>query len=85
MKDYQVYMIACRDGSYYTGISKDIIVRFKKHATGYGAKYFRRTKPDHIAWNSNWMSKSDALKLEIKIKKLSHTEKKVFITAMRSK
>lgn len=78
-KDYQVYIITCSNNSLYTGISKDPNERFKKHERGEGAKYFYHTKPLSIVWKSKWMTKSQALKEEYRIKQMSRDEKLVFI------
>ena len=79
MNDYQVYIVKCTDGSFYTGIAKDPDARFEKHKSGTVAKYFRKTKPWVLIWRSEQMDKSSALKMEIKIKKLSHKQKTDFV------
>ncbi len=31
---YYVYIIRCNDGSYYTGLTDDLVRRFEEHVTG---------------------------------------------------
>ena len=79
VKQYQVYILECEDGSYYTGIAIDPDKRFKQHISGKGAKYTRSHKPVKIVLRSVPMNKSSALKLEYRIKQLSHEQKKILV------
>ena len=40
-----VYMLRCRDGSLYTGVTTDVERRFAQHRVGTGAKYTRSHPP----------------------------------------
>jgi putative endonuclease len=44
-KMYVVYILACADGTYYTGITNDLPTRLKRHQQGKGAKYTRGRLP----------------------------------------
>jgi predicted GIY-YIG superfamily endonuclease len=35
-KDWKVYILRCGDGSFYTGIVKDVEARVKQHSRGRG-------------------------------------------------
>jgi len=35
-KDWTVYILLCGDGSFYTGIAKDVQTRVKQHSEGRG-------------------------------------------------
>jgi putative endonuclease len=72
---WQVYVIECESGAWYTGITKDLTKRFKAHAEGKGAKYMRMDKPRRIVAAKACDSKSEALKLEASLKKLERPEK----------
>ncbi len=66
---YNVYILrSLKNGRHYTGITTDLERRLKEHNTG-SAKSTRPHTPYERIWQSNSMSKSEALKLEIKIKK----------------
>lgn len=41
-----LYVLECEGGSLYTGVSKDVEGRFRKHLSGKGAKYTRANRPD---------------------------------------
>ena len=41
-----VYMLRCRDGSLYTGVTTDVERRFAQHRAGTGAKYTRTHPPE---------------------------------------
>ena len=74
---YFVYILQCKDGSYYTGITKDVERRIRQHNGEIrgGAKYTRGKRPCKLIVKSIEMSKSQALKLEHQIKKLPKAKK----------
>jgi len=78
---WYVYMIRCHDGTLYTGISNDVIRRFKEHrAMGkQGAKYLRGRGPLKLVFQKKIGDKSSALMMEQKIKKLSKSQKENII------
>lgn len=74
---YYVYVLQCDNGNYYTGYTTDIIRRYQEHLAGTTkCKYTRSFKPVKIAqcW-STMNDKSEALKIERYIKKLSKQTK----------
>ncbi len=77
---YYVYILRCSDNSLYTGITTDVERRFKEHCSGYkGAKYTKSRKPLKIEAVFEVDTKSNALKLEIQIKKLTKPKKEALI------
>lgn len=78
-KRWHVYMVRCRDGSLYTGITTDIKKRIATHNTGKGAAYTRSRKPVVLIWTRPAKSESLARKREAKIKTWSKQEKEAFI------
>ncbi|HEY8819718.1 MAG TPA: GIY-YIG nuclease family protein, partial [Dehalococcoidia bacterium] len=42
---WQLYLLRCRDGTLYTGISTDVVRRVQEHDTGRGARYTRGRSP----------------------------------------
>lgn len=68
-------MILCSDGSLYTGISNDVGSRFKQHATGLGAKYFRGRQPVKLVYLEGEHDRSSAGRREHVIKKMKRAEK----------
>jgi putative endonuclease len=73
-----VYIAKCKDKTLYTGIAKDCSKRIEQHNKGKGAKYTKSRTPLKLIKRFVCHSKSEALKLEYKIKKLSREEKLAF-------
>ena len=75
-----VYLLRCRDGSLYTGITNDLPKRLKVHAAGRASRYTRSRLPVSLAYTEPQPSKSRALKREAAIKKLSRRQKDILIS-----
>ena len=69
-KEWVVYLVRCADESLYCGITNDIERRLVAHNSGKGAKYTNSRMPVDLAGVSSQMIKSDALKLERRIKQV---------------
>ena len=69
-KKWVAYLVRCSDNSLYCGISNDLKERLLEHNSGKGAKYTRFRRPVELVGISSELTKSDALKLEYKIKQL---------------
>jgi len=72
---HYVYVLLCRDGSYYTGYTKDLRNRLKQHLSGKGSRYTRMKKPERIVYMERFNTRSDAMNREKEIKRLTHKEK----------
>ena len=72
---FYVYILLCRDGSFYTGYTKNLDERTKLHEGGKGARYTRMHKPERVAYVELFNSRAKAMKREKAIKKLSHQQK----------
>jgi putative endonuclease len=79
--DWYLYLIRCRDGSIYTGISTDVKRRFVQHqkpGQG-GSKYLKGRGPLVLVFQAKVGTYSLALKVERKVKKLPKVKKeKIF-------
>jgi len=76
---YYVYILLCRDGSYYTGSTNDVDKRFKEHLEGRGAKYTKSHKPEKIIYQEKFATKSEALKREAELKRWPKDKKMVLV------
>lgn len=78
---YWVYILHCNNNSYYTGYTNDLEKRYQSHVDGTGkCKYTRSFKPTSIA--QSWKisgSKTQAMRIEALIKRLSRAEKEKLI------
>jgi putative endonuclease len=70
LKSWSVYLLKCSDNSLYCGVTKDIETRLLKHNQGTASKYTRARLPVELAAAHENLSKSEAYKLEYRIKKL---------------
>lgn len=70
-----VYMIECSDGTIYTGISNNVDKRILTHNSGKGAKYTKTRLPVTLKWQKVCEDRSEASKMEYKIKKLTRKQK----------
>lgn len=79
-KDWTVYMLLCGDGSFYTGIAKDVHVRVKQHNEGRGATYTRTRLPVKLLYQQAGLTHSEALIREAQIKALPRSKKEDIIS-----
>ncbi len=75
--DWYLYLIRCRDGSIYTGISTDVDRRFIQHQKpgSDGSKYLKGRGPLFLVFQTRIGDYSLALKVERQVKKLSKHQK----------
>ncbi|OZM55861.1 endonuclease [Lottiidibacillus patelloidae] len=73
--NHYVYILECRDGTLYTGYTNNVQKRLQVHSSGKGAKYTRGRLPVTLIYEKQFTNKSEALKEEYKIKKLTKQQK----------
>ena len=76
---WYVYMLRCKDGSLYTGYTDDPQRRMAVHNAGKGAKYTRSRLPVTLVYQEQFEEKSDALRREIAVKRLSKAQKEALL------
>lgn len=76
---WYLYILRCRDGTLYTGITTDVDKRFAAHNAGKGAKYTRGRGPLQLLYREQCADHSAALKRELEMKKLTRQEKELFL------
>ena len=74
-KGHFVYLLLTEQNTLYCGYTDNVEKRFQAHIEGKGAKYTRANKPIKIVYQKEFKTKSEALKEEFRIKKLSKAEK----------
>lgn len=74
-----VYILECKDGTFYTGWTRDIERRLEEHNSGLGAKYTRGRYPVELRHVEEFDTKEEAMRREFAIKKLSRAEKETLI------
>lgn len=77
-----VYIVRCRDSSYYTGITTNLTRRIAEHnSVEGGAKYTRPRRPVTLVYSEAAPSRATATQRENQIKKLSAAAKAQLIVA----
>lgn len=74
-----VYIVECRDGTYYTGYTPDIERRIALHNSGKGAKYTRDRRPVRLVWRKEYRYFKWAFLREKKIKGLARGQKEKLV------
>ena len=72
---WYVYLLRCADGSIYTGITKNVGARVKKHNAGNGAVYTTQRRPVTLIYQESHPSQGSALRRERQIKKWKRKQK----------
>lgn len=76
MACWYVYLLECRDGSLYTGISTDVDRRYAQHLAGKGARYTRAHPPLRMLTHFACPDRSSASRAEHAIKRLTPVRKR---------
>ena len=78
-KRWYVYLILCRDGTIYTGIARNVAVRYEQHVAGTGARYTKANPPRRLLVKFACLNQSEAGRMEAAIKKLAATNKQKLV------
>jgi len=78
--EWFIYMVRCKGGQLYTGITTHVERRLAEHQSGKGAKFLRGKGPLALAFQRNIGSHSEALKTEAAIKKMAKADKERIIS-----
>lgn len=81
MNNWFLYLIRCKHGRLYTGITTDVERRFEEHESSdkKGSKYLRGKAPLKLVLKKKIGNKTLALKVEAKVKKLSKIKKELLV------
>lgn len=79
--NWHVYIILCSDDTLYTGITTDPERRFRQHAAGCGAKYFRGRRPLRQVYLESSHTRSTAGKREQQIQQMTRADKFILISS----
>lgn len=64
-----VYIIETHFGTYYTGITNNLLRRWKEHKAGQSS-YLSKSKPKQVIYSVGCINRRSAHKLEVKIKRV---------------
>ncbi len=74
-----MYVLACADGTLYTGYAVDVAQRVAAHNAGKGAKYTRPRRPVRLLAAASFATKHDAMSAEARFKRLNRAEKEALV------
>ena len=77
------YIVACKDGTYYTGWTNHLEKRIQDHNAGKGAKNTKCRLPVNVVYYESFESKEEAMRREYAIKRLTRKEKEMLIVQMK--
>jgi len=73
---YYVYILECKDGSFYTGLTNDLLKRFEEHCSGiYENCYTYKRRPLTLVYYETIPFHRDAISRESQIKGWSRAKK----------
>lgn len=81
---WYVYILECRDRSFYVGVTPDLAEREKKHNAGKASRYTRTRRPVRLLFAEKHPDKSSALKREIEIKSWRRRKKIALLHSTRN-
>jgi putative endonuclease len=76
-----VYLIECRNGAWYAGITNDLEARYAAHAAGRGARYTRAHPPVRLLGSRPFPDRASASRAEYALKQLPRARKLAWLTA----
>lgn len=76
-----VYLLRCDDGTLYCGWSTDPQRRLTQHQAGTASRYTKTRRPVALVWTRECADRSDAMRQEARIKRLTRAEKRALIAA----
>jgi predicted GIY-YIG superfamily endonuclease len=77
---YAIYILKCSDGTYYTGLTKDLEARLKEHKLGAHIEaYTFSRRPVELVWSTIVESYKEAFQWERQIKGWSRSKKEALI------
>ena len=74
-----MYILECSDGSYYTGSTKYLDVRFLQHQNGEGANYTKTRLPVKLVYHEEFQRIDEAFYREKQVQGWSRKKKQALI------
>ena len=82
---HYVYMLRCRDGSFYIGMTRDLERRVHEHQEGRGSAHTWRRRPVTLIWFERHESGESAARRERMIKGWTHAKKESLVARSPSR
>jgi putative endonuclease len=83
---WRVYILECADGSFYTGVTRDLSRRLAQHNGDLrgGPRYTRGRRPVRLRWSECAADRASAQRREATIKRLPRAAKLALLAAAQS-
>ena len=78
-RPWYLYLLLCRNGAWYAGITIDLVARFRAHADGTGARYTRANPPVRLLASRAYPDRAAASRAEWQVKRLPKARKLAFL------
>lgn len=78
-----MYVLRCRDGSLYTGITNDLPKRLRRHRAGRASAYTRTRLPVRLVYHERQPDRPAALRREAALRRLSRAAKLALVRRPR--
>ena len=78
------YLLRCAGGTLYCGWTNHLAARVAAHNAGKGAKYTKTPRPVVLAYYEEYATRSEAMRREAAIKKLTKKEKEAMAALGRT-
>ncbi|MWJ27878.1 GIY-YIG nuclease family protein [Halomonas sediminis] len=75
---WYLYLLECRGGNTYAGITNDVLRRYAAHQAGKGARYTRANPPSAILGVQPFACRSSASRAEYQLKRKTPTQKRLW-------
>ena len=80
-----VYLLRCADDTLYCGWSTDPERRLREHQAGTASRYTRARLPVELVYTCEFATRSEAMREEVRIKRLSTADKRRLMAALRKR
>jgi len=77
--EWFLYILKCSDGTFYTGITNNLIRRLKMHQAGKASRYTRTRGPVEMIYSEICGDRSSALIRECEVKEWPRSKKQKFL------
>lgn len=79
-----VYILRCKDGSYYVGVTTDVGDRIREHNAGQGPAFTKKRRPVELVYAEEHESYASARKREAQLKGWRREKKEWLISGFPS-
>ena len=79
MRIYYVYMLRCIDGTFYVGVTNDVMRRHAEHESGHNPTcYTHARRPLKLVYVGEFQLPGEAIAFEKRLKRWTHAKKRAF-------